>query len=306
MTTLDEFKRTTRILTGANQELDRPIIAKQDDVSGRTLRIQITDGGIVRDLSDATVFLCWAHESLKWKGIEPFIPVDATQGMFELAYPTAMQHPGTLKAYISICWNSRIINSINFNIYVQDDLGIEDALQDEDQFFASLKQELVDFQNTVDTAAEKFDAQLADQESRFDSQLQSQQTRFDEQATRFDSQLESQQTAFDAQIADQKSQFDTMTEQQHAQFNEWFDGLKEDVLGQVNEDLKTSLSELKGDVSTMKTDVTTVKGDVSTLKTDTETLETNVSDLTEKVEALESGGAVVEAIPDETIEALFN
>lgn len=202
---LTEFQRTTRLVSGANDELNRPIIAKQDDVSGRTLRIQITDGGTVKDLSDATVFLCWVHESLKWKGIEPFVPVTPTEGIFELAYPTHMLHPGTLKAYISICYYSRIINTINFNIYVQDDLGIQDALEDEDQFFASLKQQLVEFEDTLDGYQEALEDGL----------------------TQFTNQIQQQQTQFTQQMQQQAAQFSTQLNQQDTQFKELMDSVEE-------------------------------------------------------------------------------
>lgn len=185
---LTEFRTTTRLINSANDELMRPITAKMDDVNGRGLRIQVTDNGVVQDLTDARVFLAWCHESLKFKGIEPFVPIDASSGIFECVYPAHMLHPGTLRAYIQVCYNSRVINTVNFKIYVQDGLGIQSSLENEEQLFVTLQTSVADFYDVIERA----------------------DGLTDEFQTNYSTQLNNQQNTFNAQLAQQQADFDTL------------------------------------------------------------------------------------------------
>lgn len=93
---LDDFRRVDLILDHANNYvIDTMLDAHAGDYNGRTLRIQITDGGVIKDTTGLIVSLGFAHSTAEKDGkpvtgVTPFSAVDETQGIYEVAYPRDM------------------------------------------------------------------------------------------------------------------------------------------------------------------------------------------------------------------------
>ena len=210
---LENFRRESLNITAANMLVDRPVIAKVGDADGRTLRIKITDGGADTDLTGSRVYLCWAHESLKWKGVEAFTPVDEATGTYEVAYPAAMKHAGRCAAYVSIVQGDRVINSRNFTLYVESDLGIEEQLETSGTF-ESLMQAIDAFKRLTETAQATIDdwvSQLEAHKKEHDDQMAAQQTAFDDAQTQrtddFNTAQTERDTAFNNKVAELEGDF---------------------------------------------------------------------------------------------------
>lgn len=116
--TLDNFRKINITLNKANQHILEPQIAKVGDVNGRELVVQLIDGGVIKDQTGVTLKLNWQHANGN-QGSETFSALDAQQGLFSVYYPDNMLYRGTVTANISINENSKITNSLNFQIAVQ-------------------------------------------------------------------------------------------------------------------------------------------------------------------------------------------
>lgn len=160
---LEEFRRDSRVISHANDDIGRVVMAKEGDVSGRTLRIQITDDGVVEDLSAVKLMLAWKSEDGTHMGIEPFTMVDGATGTWELAYPEAMLVPGTVRAYLQIVGDGFTVNGRTFDIVVEDDLGITGGASGE-PMFGTIISTIAEFYDLINRG----ETQLADQKKRFD------------------------------------------------------------------------------------------------------------------------------------------
>ena len=66
---------------------------------GRKLRVQVTNAGVIEDLTGSTLNLGWKNQANNIEGLDVFTAVDITKGLFEIAYTSGMlSNVGSLKA----------------------------------------------------------------------------------------------------------------------------------------------------------------------------------------------------------------
>lgn len=116
---LDRFRSVDIRIDKADHYFMSSQFAKGGDYNGRTLVVQITNGGMIESQAGITVNLGWRHESVKNSGLDPFEVVDAAQGIFEIPYPREMLNPGRVTAVIQIIDGETITETKNFVIQVE-------------------------------------------------------------------------------------------------------------------------------------------------------------------------------------------
>ena len=101
--TLENFIELPIILDFANKYISSPsLTAVAGDANGRKIRLTITDGGRVQDLTGKTVVFYWKNVTAGNSGMSTFTPADAKDGVFDLFFPTEMLVAGTVNANIQI------------------------------------------------------------------------------------------------------------------------------------------------------------------------------------------------------------
>lgn len=117
---LENFRKLRITLSRANEAVYRKIIAKEGDVNGRELEVQLINNGIVEDLSAINLRLDWKNLTAGNSGMHTFEAVDKSKGLFKISYPPSMLNKGSVTASIAIMEGSkRITNTRNFTIIVE-------------------------------------------------------------------------------------------------------------------------------------------------------------------------------------------
>lgn len=105
---LDNFRRTDLIIDKATQRIDwqTPLRAVQGEYNGRSLRVQLTNNGIVEAQTAKLLFgfYCAANHT---EGVYDVPVVDADKGIYEVFYPSEMmKDPGMVACTIKIIENT--------------------------------------------------------------------------------------------------------------------------------------------------------------------------------------------------------
>ncbi|WP_373781147.1 hypothetical protein [Jeotgalibaca porci] len=132
--TLENFRAVNLKIDRANGSFLSDQFAKAGDYNGRRLVVQLSNAGVVGDLTGVDVNLGWQHDTLKNTGLDPFEPVDLTQGIFEIYYPKEMLTNGNVTALIQIIENDHITETKNFKIKVEKSVIDEDTIVSENSF----------------------------------------------------------------------------------------------------------------------------------------------------------------------------
>ncbi len=132
--TLENFRAVNLKIDRANGSFLSDQFAKAGDYNGRRLVVQLSNAGVVGDLTGVDVNLGWQHDTLKNTGLYPFEPVDLTQGIFEIYYPKEMLTNGNVTALIQIIENDHITETKNFKIKVEKSVIDEDTIVSENSF----------------------------------------------------------------------------------------------------------------------------------------------------------------------------
>ena len=115
---LDRFRDVDLVIDKANDNF----IAKQwtsvGDKSGRTLTVMITNGGIVGELTGATVSLLWTNKANGLTDETAFLLKDKDTSTFVIEYPSNMLTSGTVVAQIRVWYNGKTITTKPFEITV--------------------------------------------------------------------------------------------------------------------------------------------------------------------------------------------
>ena len=136
-------------LTDADILWDRAgkkLFEKPEARTGRIMRVQVTNRGVVEDLTGYTLNLGWKSTVDETKfGLDAFEPVGITKGIFELEYTSGMlTNIGTLKATLQLVpVAGNTVESDNFVITVTKSAVDAEAIQSETSFTA-LAMALVD------------------------------------------------------------------------------------------------------------------------------------------------------------------
>ncbi len=132
--TLENFRAVNLKVDRANGSFLSDQFAKVGDYNGRRLVVQLSNAGVVGDLTGVDVNLGWQHDSLKNTGLDPFEPVVLSQGIFEIYYPKEMLNEGNVTALIQIIENDHITETKNFKIKVEKSVIDEDTIVSENSF----------------------------------------------------------------------------------------------------------------------------------------------------------------------------
>ena len=157
---LDNFSTQRITWNKANNRVYSPIKANSGDTNGRTLEVQILNGGTVEDLTGKSVNLAWRTKDGAFNGLDVFEAVDATKGMFKIKYTTGMlSNVGELSASIVIIGTNERIESSSFVITVERS-NVNDASVQSENSFTSLTTALAEVQD-IDNKFNNVNAQLA-------------------------------------------------------------------------------------------------------------------------------------------------
>lgn len=115
---IDKFRKINLVLDRANDFIIDALHVMQGDLKGRELVVQITNAGAVEEQSELALNLGWYHTGVQNKGLNPFEPLDAAQGVFIIRYDENMLTPGKVVAAIQIITGDGVINTRPFEIVI--------------------------------------------------------------------------------------------------------------------------------------------------------------------------------------------
>lgn len=131
---LNNFRSVNLKIDKANDYFISNQFAKEGDYNGRKLVVQLTNGGLIQDQTGVALNLGWQHQKVGNKGLDPFVAVDSTQGIFEIAYPAEMMQTGNVVAVIQVIESGKIVETRNFTIQIEASPIDEDAIVSENSF----------------------------------------------------------------------------------------------------------------------------------------------------------------------------
>lgn len=132
---LDQFRAQKIEWNRANNQIYDRVEANSGDSNGRTLFVQILNGGMVGDLTGAVLSLAWNKGAMQ--GLEAFDEVDAKKGQFRLFYPTGMLvNHGVLQASLVLVDVTGRIESKPFDIIVHKGTVDDEAVESDNKFTA--------------------------------------------------------------------------------------------------------------------------------------------------------------------------
>lgn len=132
---LDQFRAQKLEWNRANNQIYDRVETSSGDSNGRTLFVQISNGGTVEDLTGATLSLAWNKKTEQ--GLESFEEVDAKKGQYRLFYPTGMLvNHGLLQASLVLVDVTGRIESKPFDIIVHKGTVDDDAVESDNKFTA--------------------------------------------------------------------------------------------------------------------------------------------------------------------------
>ena len=123
---LESFRIQPLRLDHIDAHIPDRFIAHELDSAGRILRVQLTDGGDVRDTTGASLSLAWKHQRGA-SGLEPFSVVDAATGVYEVTYPSTMMLDGVATCSIQVADADSLAATRNFHVRIQDSPIDEDT-----------------------------------------------------------------------------------------------------------------------------------------------------------------------------------
>ncbi|WP_373761265.1 GDSL-type esterase/lipase family protein [Jeotgalibaca porci] len=160
---LDQFRAQKLEWNRANNQIYDRVETNSGDSNGRTLFVQISNGGTVEDLTGATLSLAWSKRTEQ--GLESFEEVDAKKGQYRLFYPTGMLvNHGVLQASLVLVDVTGRIESKPFDIIVHKGT-VDDEAVESDNKFTALTTALV----KVSQVQAEFDGLYADKSQMMDT-----------------------------------------------------------------------------------------------------------------------------------------
>ena len=151
---LKEFRSIDVYWDKATRRIYEEIRSSSSDEKGRKLTVQIVNDGQIQDLTNVALNLYWETQDGENRGLDPFEPLDAENGIYELYFRTGMlQHVGKLNAHLHLVDTTGAITSEPFTIVVFQGVDV-DAMASEDELSA-LNQALIEVQNIKQDEAER-------------------------------------------------------------------------------------------------------------------------------------------------------
>ena len=154
---LKEFRSIDVYWDKATRRIYEEIRSSSSDEKGRKLTVQIVNDGQIQDLTNVALNLYWETQDGENRGLDPFEPLDAENGIYELYFRTGMlEHVGKLNAHLHLVDTTGAITSEPFTIVVFEGVDV-DAMASEDELSA-LTQALVQVNNLETTYAPRLNA----------------------------------------------------------------------------------------------------------------------------------------------------
>lgn len=116
---LDNFRKIRIQLNKADDPVFHRLVAKEGDLDGRELEVQLTNRHVLENLAGVKLRLFWRHMGLGNQGIEPFEEVSANDGLFKVAYPNSMLNAGKALCSVQIQDGDRITHTRTFTVVVE-------------------------------------------------------------------------------------------------------------------------------------------------------------------------------------------
>ncbi len=155
---LKEFRSIDVYWDKATRRIYEEIRSSSSDEKGRKLTVQIVNDGQIQDLTNVALNLYWETQDGENRGLDPFEPLDAENGIYELYFRTGMlQHVGKLNAHLHLVDTTGAITSEPFTIFVFEGVDV-DAMASEDELSA-LNQALIEVQNVKQAEVERVSAE---------------------------------------------------------------------------------------------------------------------------------------------------
>nr|DAL82237.1 MAG TPA: GDSL like Lipase Acylhydrolase [Caudoviricetes sp.] len=137
---IEQFKTDEVILSNINQDTIPKQIVMQGEKDGRSLTVQVRNGGIVEPQAGLNLNLGWKHRTAKDKngdliqGLDAFQAIDRENGIFRIEYASSMAQPGIIDAEIQFVTSTSVTKSQPFIITVKPSTVDENAVESESSF----------------------------------------------------------------------------------------------------------------------------------------------------------------------------
>ena len=155
---LKEFRSIDVYWDKATRRIYEEIRSSSSDEKGRKLTVQIVNDGQIQDLTNVALNLYWETQDGENRGLDPFEPLDAENGIYELYFRTGMlEHVGKLNAHLHLVDTTGAITSEPFTIFVFEGVDV-DAMASDDELSA-LNQALIEVQNVKQAEVERVSAE---------------------------------------------------------------------------------------------------------------------------------------------------
>ena len=120
---LNQFRDVDVVLDKANDNIIQKQFVSTGDKDGRSLTVQITENGVIGEVTGATLNLYWHNEASGLTDLSAFYVVDKATSVFKIDYPQNMLNPGKVTAYIQILHGGKVTHTKPFEITVQNLAG---------------------------------------------------------------------------------------------------------------------------------------------------------------------------------------
>lgn len=129
MSDISDFRRIDMRIDHANQcFIDTMLDAHEGDYNGRTLRVQLTDRGSIKNTSGIKLNFGFMHTTANKNGVYAFQLINASRGIYEVAYPKEMLIPGNAVCAIQVVDGSSITSTKNFVVKIEKSVITNDVI----------------------------------------------------------------------------------------------------------------------------------------------------------------------------------
>lgn len=137
---IEQFRTDEVVLSNINQDSIPKQVVMQGEKDGRSLTVQVTNGGVIEPQTELNLNLGWRHRTATDKegkliqGLDAFKALDRESGIFRIDYTSSMTQPGTIDAEIQFVTSNTITKSQPFMITVKRSTVDENAVESESSF----------------------------------------------------------------------------------------------------------------------------------------------------------------------------
>lgn len=137
---IEQFRTDEVVLSNINQDAIPKQIVMQGEKDGRSLTVQVTNGGVIEPQAGLNLNLGWRHRTATDKdgkliqGLDAFKALDRESGIFRIDYASSMTQPGTIDAEIQFVTGDTVTKSQPFMITVKRSTVDENAVESESSF----------------------------------------------------------------------------------------------------------------------------------------------------------------------------